>query len=380
VVSNSRHRTTRNVVIITAITNALLMIIKIIVGVIGHSHALVADGIHSFSDLITDALIYFASLFGNRAADAEHPYGHARIETAATVGLALMVILAGLGIAADSGYDLLFEKHFATPDKFVLLVAAISIVANEWLYRFTIKIGNKIDSNLLRANAWHNRSDAASSLVVLLGVTGALLGFPYLDTVAAIIVGLMIVRMGWGFGWKSICELIDTGAEDADLQEIRAIISDIPGIISIHQLRTRSMGGKLFADIHVLVAPYLSVSEGHYIGEQVIFKLKKKFNKIIDITIHVDPENDEVAHPNTHLPPRTILEKQLKSLWKDLPTAAQIKNIRLHYLSGKVQIEIELAEEVFAAGKMNLSELTAAYTQATQSLPYVASVSIFVCG
>ena len=209
---HERYWQAKKVTLIGAFVNALLGCIKVLGGTFFHSHALVADGIHSFSDLLTDGMVLFASKYGSQDADNSHPYGHQRIETAATLFLALLLILVGTGIAWDSLYDIINKSHHV-PEWLALPIAVISILANEGLFHYTQRIGKHIHSDLIIANAWHHRSDAGSSIVVLLGLLGSLAGFIYLDAIAAILVGLLIIKMGWSYGWNSVKELVDTAVE-----------------------------------------------------------------------------------------------------------------------------------------------------------------------
>lgn len=332
-----RYIEARFVTLVGAAVNALLGIIKIIGGVLFRSHALVADGIHSFSDLMTDIMVIFASKYGSRDADISHPYGHQRIETAATLFLALLLILAGICISWDSVNDLL--KHFyKQPAPSALLIAAISIFANEALFHYTKRVGNRIKSDLIIANAWHHRSDALSSIVVLFGLLGSLLGFIYLDAIAAIIVGLLIIKMGFEYGINCIKELVDTAIEPELFASIEKAILDIAGVQKIHQLRSRSMGRDVFIDVHIQVSPYISVSEGHYIAQHVHHFLVEKIEQLKDVTVHVDPEDDEICCPSNKLPNRPFLEECLLKPWKT--SFPEIKFWLLHYLDGKLIIDL----------------------------------------
>lgn len=337
---SGRYAESRRVTLLGAVKNGLLSIAKIIFGIIGHSHALFADGIHSLSDLLIDALVLVASRFGSRAADAEHPYGHARIETAATFLLAFILSLAAIGIIIDAGKEVLGIRTAMRPDLYVVYIVLFSILLNEILYRYTRRVGERIKSTLLVSNAWHHRSDAASSLVVLVGVLGAWLGYKQLDAAAAIIVGVMIIKMAWQFGWSSIRELVDTGLDAAMLEKITSIIIAVPGVCALHQLRSRSLGGKVFVDVHILVDPLISVSEGHFIGQEVHYHLTQNFPDVIDVTVHVDPEDDEVYRPSRDLPPRHEIINLLKERWHGLVADSFVENVVLHYLAGKLRIEV----------------------------------------
>lgn len=334
---HDRYSLAKKITLIGAFINALLGLIKLVGGIVFHSHALAADGIHSFSDLLTDAMVLFASKYGSQDADATHPYGHQRIETAATLLLALLLILAGAGIAWDSLYEILYQRH-DMPGWLALPIAAISILANEILFHYTQAVGKRIRSELIIANAWHHRSDAASSIIVLLGLIGSLAGFTYLDAFAAVIVGLMIIKMGWTYGWNSVKELVDTAIEPSLIATIERHILAIDGVKKVHQLRTRMMGRDIFIDVHIQVSPYLSVSEGHYIAQHVHYTLMNELEHVKDVTVHVDPEDDEITCPSLDLPNRSTLEDQFLNHWRhDFP---EIQSIILHYLDGKLTIEL----------------------------------------
>jgi cation diffusion facilitator family transporter len=337
-----RYWHAKKVTLIGAISNALLGVLKLIGGFLFHSHALIADGLHSFSDLITDGMVLLASKYGSIDADDSHPYGHQRIETAATFLLSLLLILAGVGIAWDS-IDELIHTTFTMPDWWAIPVICISILANELLFRYTLHVGKKINSKLIIANAWHHRTDAASSLVVFLGLIGSFAGFAYLDTVAAIIVAMMIVKMGWDYGWNSIKELVDTAVEPELLNQIDQVIQKVNGVKKIHQLRSRFMGDDVLIDVHILVSPKISVSEGHYIAQHVHQALINQIDSVKDVIVHVDPEDDEVCSPSLNLPSRKLLyEEILREVHEHFP---QILFWNLHYLDGKIGIDIACAEQ-----------------------------------
>jgi len=336
-----RYQYAKRVTLVGAVVNAALGIAKILIGKLGQSHALMADGVHSLSDLLTDALVLIASRYGSQDADPEHPYGHGRIETAATLFLSILLSTVGVGIMYDASWHL-FYHPYVTVNWFVLGTAVMSIVAKEILFQYTRQVGLKVKSDLLVANAWHHRSDAMSSVVVLIAIVGVYFGFYYCDALAAVVVGAMIVKMGWSLGWSSIQELVDKGVSPELLEEIKTEISKTPGIIEVHQLRTRSMSGKVLVDVHILVREDLSVSEGHHIAECVHFSLRKHIKEVFDVTIHVDPEDDEVASPSYYLPSREEVIRAFKERWVNLPWIDQVGDICLHYLSGKINADIML--------------------------------------
>lgn len=334
-----RYWEAKKVTVIGALVNFFLGSIKIIGGYLFHSHALIADGLHSFSDLLTDLMVVFASKYGSQDADESHPYGHQRIETAATFLLALLLILAGAGIAWDALYELLYSTS-TQPGWLALPIAFFSLIINELLFHYTHYVGKRIQSSLIIANAWHHRSDAAASFVVLFGLVGSLAGFVYLDATAAVIVGFMIIKMGLEYGWNSIKELVDTAISAEMIIAIENLVQTVPGVVKVHQLRSRSMGADIFLDMHILVEPFISVSEGHYIAQQVHNKLRAEMKAIKDVTVHIDPEDDEIACPSLHCPNRQQLDALfLAKIQQNYP---QILFCHLHYLEGKIIVDFTL--------------------------------------
>jgi len=340
--AQARYQQTKKITLIGALTNLFLAVIKIVFGYISQSQALIADGIHSLSDLISDGLVLIAAKHTSRAADANHPYGHGRIETVITVILGLLLIMVACGLAIDAVQRIMTPGALLHPSFLAIIVAMISITANECLYHYTIRVADKFRSNILRANAWHHRSDAISSVIVLIGVSGTMLGIEYLDALAAIGVAIMIIKIGWDFSVRSIRELVDTGLEPDTVETINKAILKVDGVKQLHSLRSRRMGGDALVDVHILVPPKLSVSEGHFIGEKVREQLIKQVDEVTDVMVHIDPEDDELMAHNEGLPQRKELLQSLTQRWKSLIEPADIKNITLHYLDGKIHIELTL--------------------------------------
>ncbi len=364
---------------IIAIATTFLAILKLIFGVLGNSHALFADGIHSAADLLIDVMVLLAAHYANKQADYNHPYGHGRIETAATLVLAVILILAGAGIIINAGEHLWGNIPAPRPNNYVLIVALISAIVNEFLFRYSLRVANQIKSNLLSANAWHCRSDVAASLVVFLGVAFTLLGFSHLDAVAAVIVGLMIIQLGAKIAWSSICELVDTGVDNKTLELIKAAINKVPHVQALHQLRTRTINNAIFLDVHILVAPKLSVSEGHFIGEQVRAKLMREVSNVKDITLHIDPEDDELLEIRgtfKHLPNRDELMKILTNRWQNLLNEIQDENIVLHYLSRKIYIELRLPASLITQ-KEHANDLTNELREKINDIAVIAKLDLF---
>ncbi len=335
-----RRDASARVAVVGALVNLVLSAVKVVVGVVGHSQALVIDGIHSLSDLLTDVLVVVAARHAAHGPDAEHPYGHGRFETAATLGLGAFLVLIAGGIMWDSIERLARPEAMQQPEAIALYAALFSILANEGLYWYTRGVARRIRSDLLMANAWHHRSDAVSSLVVLAGVGGALLGVVWLDLVAALIVGFMVAKIGWDLGWGAMRELVDEALEEEKVRLIRRAIMDIPGVSSIHMLRTRRQGHEAMADVHVQVAPWISVSEGHMVALAVEERIKAAVPEVTDITVHIDPENDEEQPSCQGLPLRHEILQELHQAWHPLRCLDRQERILLHYLNGAITVEV----------------------------------------
>ena len=337
-----RLRETIKVTLIGSVVDLTLGVLKIIFGYTAQSQALIVDGFHSLSDLATDAMVIFAAKHSHREADEEHPYGHGRIETLATVGLGLALIAVGIGFSVDAIKRLFHPELLLIPHIAAIYIAALSIVAKEVIYHYSMVIARKYRSEMLKANAWHSRSDAISSAIVVIGVAGAMAGLNYLDAIAAIGVAVMIAKIGWDLGWQSLRELIDTGLEAERVEVIKQTIMGTNGVEALHLLRSRRLGGEAYIDVHIQVPPRLSVSEGHQISETVRHKLIGTIDEVKDVTVHIDPEDDEIAAPCKNLPSRQELQEQLKSRLQDIPEASQITGMTIHYLGGKVELILTL--------------------------------------
>ena len=341
--SESRSKTSQKVTLVGAAVDLLLSILKVIVGFIGHSGALIADGIHSFSDLLSDWVVWYAAKHAGEAPDEEHPYGHERFETVATLGLSIFLAIIGTGIIFDATQRLsntIQLEH--TP--WLLGVAALSIVAKEALYWYTVIVANKVKSDMLKANAWHHRSDAFSSIVVLVGIYGAANGYLYLDSIAAIIVGLMIIFIAWKLGIGATKELVDTSIDAKDIAKLRSALSEIKGVNSVHSLRTRRNGHKISADVHVQVNPFLSVSEGHIISVSVERVAQDCVEGLTDVTVHIDPEDDDDEEtPYQDLPERAQARSILQQALKLEQCDYEIERTQLHYLDGSILVDFYLS-------------------------------------
>lgn len=344
--SQNKKTATQRVTLVGAAVNALLAIAQLVGGLVTGSQALIADGFHTLSDLVSDFVVLFAAQHAHKEADDEHPYGHGRIETVATVVLGLLLSGVAVGIFMRAWERLFSEEVLVAPEYWALLFAALAILAKESLFHYTMRTAKRVKSKLLEANAWHHRSDVISSVVVFLGIGGAQLGFPWLDSVAALVVAVMILYMAGRMMLDSTLELVDTGMEPEKAEEVQQFMAGLPGVVSVHMLRTRLMGGKIFADAHIQVQSHISVSEGHRVAENVMQQLKSRFPEMSDVTMHIDPEDDEVARPSAGLPLRGEILEQLSADEDCASLIALLDKLVLHYIDGMVEMDIYLPADV----------------------------------
>ncbi len=320
--------------------NLVLTTMQLVVGFIAHSQSLIADAMHTLSDIVADTFVLFANRKGAEAADADHPYGHGRFETAASLVLGLLLAGTGGGILVAAA-GRLQDIGSAPPVGVAAMWAAMfTLAAKEGLFRYMLATAERLRSPMLVANAWHARADALSSLVVAAGIGGALLGFNFADAVAAIIVGAMIVRAGFKFGWAAIRELIDTGLSAEEVAAIRHTIASTPGVLGMHELRTRRMAHQVLVDAHVQVNPRISVSEGHRVAESARQRVLDSHPEVLDVLVHVDAENDLLGNAAIQLPDRAVLLAHLSELLDAKPP--EFERTTLHYLGNRVEAEVFL--------------------------------------
>lgn len=379
--TDSSYRTAKGVIVLSTFVDLTLGCLKVGVGWIANSHALIADGIHSFSDLFTDLVVWVFNHIGRQAPDAEHLYGHARFETFGTVILGAVLLGVAGALIYDSIIRLMNLDSIAVPEWPALVAAVISFIIKEWLYQITRRVGEKTNSSLLIANAWHHRSDSLSSVIVFVGVAGAIMGAPWLEMVAAIGVALMIAHIGWNLGSRSVEELVDTALSGEDMEQFKAAMVEVEGVAGIHSLRTRKMGNDVLLDIHIQVDPGISVSEGHHIGEWVTHELIAKFPVISDIIFHIDAEDDtyleERDSPLPMLPLRAEVRSALKNAWRDIEFADVIDKITLHYLDEGINVEVYLDKKVLLTESHDAALFKAKLIESSSKLEWITAISVW---
>lgn len=358
---------------VSVAVNLVMTIAQIIVGWLAHSQSLIAHGLHSFSDLLSDFLVIWASRQSAHPADEAHPYGHARVETAATLVLGSSLMLIGGGILWESGMRLQHVDVLPAVAMSSFWVAVVTVIAKEALYRYLIAVGERLRSQLLIANALHTRADAASALVVVVGIGGALLGWAFLDLLAAALMGFMILRMGAELAWGALKELIDTGLDETQVAAIRETLLATPGVRGLHELRTRRMAHQALVDAHVQVDPRISVSEGHRIAESARARVLRQHPEVLDVLVHIDPEDDlDPDGAAIRLPGRSAVLTSLAPLLAGLPAPEKIV---LHYLGGQIEVEVFFGAQALA-GVADAGGIQSRLSEALKVHPQIRSLSV----
>ena len=285
---SEKKAATKKSSLISILVNICLGTAQIILGLFSGSQGLVADGIHSLSDMFSDFVVLVANQHSHKDPDHDHPYGHQRYETAASLFIGVSLIAVGVGMLWNVITSLL-EPDMTRQVKWIALWVALgSLVIKEGLFQYIIYVAKKVKSSMLAANSWHARSDAASSLVVALGIIGALYGYPLFDTIAALVVGLIIVKMGWGFALEAFHDLMDRSLSDDMEKKIISIILATPGVKGCHDLKTRKTGDMILVDAHIEVDAKLTLQEGHDIGVNARNAVMQAM-PVLNVMTHIDP-------------------------------------------------------------------------------------------
>ncbi|WP_118181820.1 cation diffusion facilitator family transporter [Paraburkholderia phosphatilytica] len=346
--STEKYEVARKSTLVSIVLNSVLVVLQIAIGFIAHSQALIADGVHSLADIVSDFVVLIANRHSGTGPDADHNYGHSRYETVASLFLGGLLIAVGVGMLWRAGTRLADIDSIPAVHASALVVAIIVLVSKEGLFRYMLREAQRVRSAMLVANAWHARSDAASSLVVAIGIIGSLAGVRLLDPIAAAIVGFMVARMGWVFGWDALQDLSDRAVDETAAADIRAKLMSTAGVREVHELRTRKTGDLVLVDAHILVDPLISVSEGHYIAESARARVLTD-GRVLDALIHVDPENDALSRPPINLPPRERVVAEVESALAAHHVRAQ--TINLHYLSSGLDVDVTLPPDPLGASE-----------------------------
>lgn len=274
--------------LVSVVVNFFLSLIQILTGLFSGSQGLIADGIHSLSDLISDFVVLFANKKSRKPSDSDHHYGHWRYENGASMILGILLAAVGVGMLWSATGKLLHPEWLSEVHAVALWVALAALITKEILFRYMLSVAIRVQSSLLVANAWHARSDAASSVVVAVGIIGTLAGYPWFDPVAAFVVGILILRMGYSFAYDAMHDLMDRSADSDKEHEIKAILLSTPGVVGLHDLKTRKAGDLILVDVHLEVPENLSVRDGHDIAIAARERVLQN-NDVLNVMVHIDP-------------------------------------------------------------------------------------------
>jgi cation diffusion facilitator family transporter len=332
---------------------------KIVAGLAAQSQALLADGVHSLSDLASDAAVLWALSHAHRPPDAEHPFGHGRFETLATLAVAAMLAVAAAGILIDAGLRLI-DPPAAAPGALALWVAAGSIALKEGLFHYTRAVARRTGSAMMLANAWHHRSDAISSVVALAGIGAAMAGVPGMDALAAGVIALMLGRIAWGFGRPAVAELVDA-VPDADLAgPVAAALADVPGVRDVHNLRLRQTGGAVQADVHLGLEADLTLSEAHRLCEAARARVRAEVPTVDEIVIHPEPHGHADGFGAHRAALRPAVRATLEGCLPGLTIAALQLDYRNEGIRATVVLDGPVPDGAEAAARSRLAAVHAA--------------------
>lgn len=280
----------RRVTVIGLLLNLFLCLLKFGVGVMGKSQAVIADAVHSLSDMSTDIAIILGVHFWSAPPDEEHPYGHSRIETLVTIGIGCALVAVALGLSY-SALDCVRDVEIPQPGWIALAGPAVSLVSKEILYRWTLEYGTRLRSPSLVANAWHHRSDALSSLPALIAVAAAAIHpeWAFVDRVGALVVSLLILKVAWDIMRPAFDEILERGAAYHEIVHIERIVKNVADVKDVHAIRTRKLGTNYYVDLHILLSPDMTVRAGHHVAEAVKSELIENGPNVIDVVVHMEP-------------------------------------------------------------------------------------------
>jgi cation diffusion facilitator family transporter len=273
--------------------NALLIVLKLWGGLAGRSRALIADAVHSVSDFVSDFIVLIGLHFLAKEEDEDHPYGHGKIETLAAIGVGILLFIAALKIGYDAAMAI-YRGDISAPQRFTIIIAALSIVAKEALYQVSVRIGRRIGSEALIANAWHHRSDAWSSIVTLAGVTLAVFvpRLRVLDSFAALFVSFFIVKVAVEILWSAVRKIVDTAPSAEFTGAVRLSVERVPGVRQCHDIMARYYARRIRMELHIVVDPGMTVAEAHDIIDKVVEVITTTFEDVDKVLVHVDPDDE----------------------------------------------------------------------------------------
>jgi cation diffusion facilitator family transporter len=338
--TGARLRALSRVTVLGAVANGLLVVIKGAVGIAGGSSVLVADAVHSLSDLATDVVALVSLRVAAKPPDEDHPYGHGRFETVGVAVVAVVLLGAAAGIAWDAWGR--FGKP-VEPAVITLWAAALSIAVKEGLFQVTFRVGRRHDSPLVVTNAWHHRSDALSSVAAFAGIAGARMGFPILDPAAAVVVSALIAKMAISLLLDAVREFTDAALQRDMLRDLGDGVRRLPGVVNLHELRARRMGARVLVDLHVEVDGSTTVSDGHQVAERVRQFVFRQQVGVSEVLVHIDPEPDENMNPEDHLGrPRQEIESEVRRIARLVEGVRTVTHVLIHFLDRRVALQVDI--------------------------------------
>ena len=284
-------RVANRVAFVTIFENVLLALGKLIAGLIGHSSAMISDAVHSASDVFSTIVVLIGVKLSSKESDKEHPYGHERLECVAAIVLAVVLLLTGLGIGYDAIKNILGGnyKELTAPTVLALVAAIISIVAKEAMYWYTRYYAKRIDSSALMADAWHHRSDALSSVGALIGIGGAMLGYPVMDSIASLVIFFFIAKAAYDIFKDAIDKMVDHACDEETEKAIYDAVLEQEEVLGIDMLQTRIFGNKIYVDLEIQLDENYTLKKAHDIAEEVHEHIEQNFPKVKHIMVHVNP-------------------------------------------------------------------------------------------
>ncbi|MGI6555790.1 MAG: cation diffusion facilitator family transporter [Pseudoramibacter sp.] len=285
-------QTATHVSIVSIVVNIALSLMKLFAGIVAHSGAMISDAIHSASDVFSTIIVIVGVRISSKKEDKEHPYGHDRMECVASLILAGLLAVTGFLIGKSGVQTIASGKAIAVPGVLALVAAVVSIAVKEWMYHYTIRAAKRVNSGALKADAWHHRSDALSSVGALIGIAGARLGLPILDPLAEIIIALMVIKVGFDIGKDSINKMVDRSVDEKTLAAILRVAEHHPGVVRVDDLRSRTFGSNFYIDLEIAVDHTLDIQRAHAIAETLHNVLEERYPNLKHCMIHVNPDVD----------------------------------------------------------------------------------------
>jgi cation diffusion facilitator family transporter len=329
------------VVLVGAGINLFLSLIKGIVGFMTGSVALISDAGHSLGDLTTDVITWFSLRLSRQPSDANHPYGHGKFETMGTLSVGLFLVATGVFLLSESIDAIL---HPTDTGAWALVAAVVSIVLNEWLYHYSMRVARKIRSRVLEANAWHHRTDSLTSVVAFVGIGLNLLGLPALEGWMAAVISCFVGWIGVRLGYQAVQELLDHSVEPDVIGKLEQALGQIEGVVDSHELRARRMGGDVLVDLHVQVPPDITVSHGHQIAEQVRMQLLAADPAVTEVLVHIDPEADDI-YDIPQVQEVDDPENLVRTVAGAVEGVQSVSHVLCHFIHGRLEIQLNIEVE-----------------------------------